>query len=46
MAVFLCRYVWDPASQGPICSCPTFSARYEDGRCYEEYTQVLRHIIG
>eukprot|EP00090_Calanus_glacialis_P000030 TRINITY_DN10028_c0_g1_i1.p1 TRINITY_DN10028_c0_g1~~TRINITY_DN10028_c0_g1_i1.p1 ORF type:complete len:456 (+),score=54.49 TRINITY_DN10028_c0_g1_i1:139-1506(+) len=33
------RFVWDPVTQGPICSCPTFWARYTDGRCYEEYTQ-------
>ena len=31
--------MWDQDTGQATCSCPTFWARFSDGRCYEEYTQ-------
>ena len=33
------RFIYDTETGLATCSCPTFWARFSDGRCYEEYTQ-------
>ena len=33
------RLTLDETSRRPICTCPFFSAKFTDGKCYQEFTQ-------
>ena len=48
--LFLCRLVLDEVSRKPTCSCPFFSAKHTDGKCYQVrasiQTQSIREKVG
>ena len=33
--IFYCRLVLDEVSRKPTCTCPFFSAKHTDGKCYQ-----------
>ena len=33
------RLTLDETNRRPICTCPFFSAKFSDGKCYQEFTQ-------